>query len=184
MSADFWASYLSGASGIIIGNPLDIAKVRLQAGETFHPTQSSLSRALNLRRLARGRSSWLRLHFTQVEISSVGSAAPILGYGALNSLLFVSYNRTLSVLDSSIKDYTKLSNVSLFNIWCAGFVGGLASWVVSAPSELIKCRTQLAAGDRSNSIAVFRSVLESNGWRGLYVGGSVTSLRDAVGYGF
>jgi len=32
MSADFWAGYLSGAAGILIGNPLDIVKTRLQAG--------------------------------------------------------------------------------------------------------------------------------------------------------
>jgi solute carrier family 25 (mitochondrial carnitine/acylcarnitine transporter), member 20/29 len=32
MSADFWAGYVSGAAGILIGNPLDIVKVRLQAG--------------------------------------------------------------------------------------------------------------------------------------------------------
>lgn len=32
MSTDFWAGYLSGAIGIIIGNPLDVVKVRLQAG--------------------------------------------------------------------------------------------------------------------------------------------------------
>jgi solute carrier family 25 (mitochondrial carnitine/acylcarnitine transporter), member 20/29 len=32
MSADFWASYLSGAVGIAVGNPLDIIKVQLQAG--------------------------------------------------------------------------------------------------------------------------------------------------------
>jgi solute carrier family 25 carnitine/acylcarnitine transporter 20/29 len=32
MSSDFWAGYLSGAIGIIIGNPLDVVKVRLQAG--------------------------------------------------------------------------------------------------------------------------------------------------------
>ena len=32
MSADFWAGYISGAVGIVIGNPLDIIKVRLQAG--------------------------------------------------------------------------------------------------------------------------------------------------------
>ena len=31
MSADFWAGYLSGAVGILIGNPLDLLKVRLQA---------------------------------------------------------------------------------------------------------------------------------------------------------
>lgn len=34
MSSDFWAGYLSGAIGIIIGNPLDLVKVRLQAGQT------------------------------------------------------------------------------------------------------------------------------------------------------
>lgn len=33
MPADFWAGYLSGAVGIVIGNPLDLAKVRLQVGE-------------------------------------------------------------------------------------------------------------------------------------------------------
>jgi len=36
MSADFWAGYVSGAAGIIIGNPLDLIKTRLQAG-TFTP---------------------------------------------------------------------------------------------------------------------------------------------------
>jgi hypothetical protein len=34
MSSDFWAGYLSGAIGIIIGNPLDLIKVRLQASES------------------------------------------------------------------------------------------------------------------------------------------------------
>jgi hypothetical protein len=34
MSADFWAGYVSGAVGIIIGNPLDLIKTRLQAGKT------------------------------------------------------------------------------------------------------------------------------------------------------
>lgn len=35
MSADFWAGYLSGAVGILIGNPLDLLKVRLQASEAI-----------------------------------------------------------------------------------------------------------------------------------------------------
>jgi solute carrier family 25 carnitine/acylcarnitine transporter 20/29 len=34
MSADFWAGYVSGAVGIVIGNPLDLIKTRLQAGKT------------------------------------------------------------------------------------------------------------------------------------------------------
>ena len=37
MSADFWAGYLSGAIGILIGNPLDLLKVHLQAGQSPAP---------------------------------------------------------------------------------------------------------------------------------------------------
>jgi hypothetical protein len=40
MSADFWAGYISGAAGIVVGNPLDLIKTRLQAGDQVaaHPT--------------------------------------------------------------------------------------------------------------------------------------------------
>lgn len=40
MTSDFWAGYLSGALGIVIGNPLDVVKVRLQAGD--HARASAL----------------------------------------------------------------------------------------------------------------------------------------------
>lgn len=39
MTADFWAGYASGVAGIVIGNPLDIVKVRLQNGRN-EPTQA------------------------------------------------------------------------------------------------------------------------------------------------
>lgn len=46
MSADFWAGYISGAAGIIIGNPLDLIKTRLQAGDTtVHATSVSSLRS-------------------------------------------------------------------------------------------------------------------------------------------
>jgi solute carrier family 25 carnitine/acylcarnitine transporter 20/29 len=40
MSADFWAGYVSGAVGIVIGNPLDLVKTRLQAGPAQHVSTS------------------------------------------------------------------------------------------------------------------------------------------------
>jgi solute carrier family 25 carnitine/acylcarnitine transporter 20/29 len=42
MSADFWAGYVSGAAGIIIGNPLDLVKTRLQAGKVV-PADATLA---------------------------------------------------------------------------------------------------------------------------------------------
>lgn len=41
MLADFWAGYLSGAIGIVIGNPLDVVKVRLQAKSPQSPSATT-----------------------------------------------------------------------------------------------------------------------------------------------
>ncbi|KAH7376596.1 solute carrier family 25 member 45 [Plectosphaerella cucumerina] len=162
MSADFWAGYISGAVGIVIGNPLDLIKVRLQARDAF-PAQTP--------------SAYFR-QFENTAALVSGTAAPILGYGALNALLFVSYNRTEAALNAALG-----TPGSLWTTWAAGAVGGLATWVVSTPTELIKCRAQLASPPKS-SWAIARQTLRTEGVKGLYFGGVVTALRDSIGYGF
>ncbi|KAK8922361.1 Mitochondrial basic amino acids transporter [Metarhizium anisopliae] len=158
MSTDFWAGYLSGAVGILVGNPLDIIKVQLQAGNT----------------LVNGT----RLQGTTALVT--GIAAPVIGYGALNALLFVSYNRSESILQKAIGSG---SDKSLCATWFAGAVGGLATWVVSAPTELVKCRAQMSASSES-SWSIARNVWKREGLHGFYLGGVVTALRDSIGYGF
>jgi solute carrier family 25 carnitine/acylcarnitine transporter 20/29 len=54
MDSGFWAGYLSGALGIIIGNPLDVIKVRLQAGSAAHAPPSHLSGIEKAGSLVRG----------------------------------------------------------------------------------------------------------------------------------
>lgn len=126
---------------------------------------------------------------------SIGSAAPILGYGALNALLFMSYNRTLLALCPSVLDPSNPPlSTPLSAIWAAGAVGGLVSWTVSAPTEIVKCRVQMglegvgANGDAGRggtaTVRVAREIWKRDGVRGFYFGGVVTSLRDSVGYGF
>ncbi|CEN59380.1 Putative Mitochondrial carrier protein [Aspergillus calidoustus] len=168
MSADFWAGYISGAIGIIIGNPLDLIKVRLQASG---PAETSVSH----RQLAR---------FDNATSLVRGAAAPILGYGALNALLFVSYNRSLMLLDSSVTDPTNPQNSALYKLWLAGALGGIASWTVSSPTEFIKCRAQLDSRPRVSSWTVAKDIVQNHGWRGLYFAGGVTCARDSIGYGF
>ncbi|KMP01723.1 hypothetical protein DIZ76_010953 [Coccidioides immitis] len=171
MSADFWAGYLSGAIGIIIGNPLDIIKVRLQASHTT--PANAITPPNPIRGQFEGTSSLVR-----------GAAAPILGYGALNALLFVAYNRTLMYLSPTTTDPTNPQGVPLSQIWLAGAIGGLASWTISSPTELVKCRAQLSSHQSVSSWAVAKDILRKSGPKGLYFGGLVTSIRDSVGYGF
>jgi len=162
MSADFWSGYVSGAVGIIIGNPLDLIKVRLQAKDVI-AVQSASSYASQ---------------FQSTSSLVSGTAAPILGYGALNALLFVSYNRSEAALNKAFG-----TKKSLWSAWIAGAVGGLATWVVSTPTELIKCRAQTAT-PRVSSWAIAKQTWRTEGLRGLYLGGVVTALRDSIGYGF
>jgi solute carrier family 25 carnitine/acylcarnitine transporter 20/29 len=55
MTSDFWAGYISGALGIIIGNPLDVVKVRLQAGNLSDASsRPHLNRIERISSLVRG----------------------------------------------------------------------------------------------------------------------------------
>ena len=108
-----------------------------------------------------------------------GSPAPILTYGALNGLLLVAYNQSLRWLGARRQH----SSSTLLSYWLAGAVGGLATWAVSAPTEVVKCRAQLSNVGKS-SFMVATETWKKEGIRGLYHGGGITSVRDAVGYGF
>lgn len=193
MSADFWASYTSGALGILIGNHLDVLKVQAQSGLRLHlpssltlPAHSTSPSPSPSSVFSSSSSPASQAASTAKRLTSLfrGAAAPILGYGALNSILFMTYNRTLLYLDPSIFSYTKLAGVSLGNIFAAGVAGGLATWVVSAPSEYVKCRAQLLVDGQGSSFGVFRDTVRKYGMRGLYTGGVITSVRDGVGYGW
>lgn len=82
----------------------------------------------------------------------------------------------------------------LSHVFAAGFVAGIACFLVSTPTELVKCRAQVmaakldpnasaAALSESGSWKVAKDVVQRFGFRGLYQGGWVTILRDAPGYG-
>ncbi|RMZ74878.1 hypothetical protein DV737_g5645, partial [Chaetothyriales sp. CBS 132003] len=200
MSADFWASYLSGALGILIGNRLDVIKVQYQAGPTHHgpnspfqsystlptttPQQQSSNASIHSSYSIPTNNSNISSNVSRITNYFRGAAAPILGYGALNSILFVTFNRSLKLMDPAIFDYTKLAGTDLSKIWVAGAIGGLATFVVSTPTELVKCRAQLLVDGQQTSYAVLRHTLRHFGVRGLYTGGVVTAVRDSVGYGW
>jgi solute carrier family 25 carnitine/acylcarnitine transporter 20/29 len=173
MSADFWAGYVSGAAGILIGNPLDLIKVRMQTGTT----------------------PIARSQFSSTGSLIRGATAPILGYGALNALLFMTYNRSSSLLTTGKFELEPGAaagavQANLWTTWIAGALGGVATWIVSTPTEVIKCRTQIQAPafqpsqPSQTSWGITKQILRQEGIRGLYFGGVVTALRDSIGYGF
>ena len=175
MSADFWAGYVSGAVGIVIGNPLDLIKTRLQAGTGRG--DGGITTAVSS-----GQSLPWTKQFERWSALVRGATAPILGYGALNALLFVTYNRSLALSNSGTLDEMP-ERPPAWSLWTAGALGGLATFFVSAPTELVKCRAQVSNPPKS-SLKVTKELWRLGGLRGLYLGGGITSIRDSVGYGF
>ncbi|PHH67575.1 hypothetical protein CDD83_6511 [Cordyceps sp. RAO-2017] len=165
MSAEFWAGYISGAASIILGNPLDLLKVRLQAAQPNVPVKDA--------------GVYLSSAAPRLSTIVTGTAVPILSHGALNAILLVSYKRFEFALNKAWS--TREGNLSA--VWLAGAVGGLCTWTVSAPTEIIKCRAQ-ASSPTISSWAIARQIWTTFGLPGLYIGGSVTALRDCIGYGF
>ena len=143
MSADFWAGYLSGAVGIVIGNPLDLIKTRIQAGP------SHLDSVSNTQHIT--PTHWSR-QFERWSALVRGAAAPILGYGALNALLFMTYNRSLALLNTGdMNEWPE--NPTAGTIWTAGALGGLAGVVVSAATELVGWGARVAFGGGGHRLA-------------------------------
>jgi solute carrier family 25 carnitine/acylcarnitine transporter 20/29 len=87
------------------------------------------------------------------------------------------------LLDPSVTNPAEVPFTDLSKIWLAGAAGGLATWIVSAPTEVVKCRTQLGT-EAKGSWLVAKDIWRHCGVRGFYLGGGVTSIRDSVGYGF
>jgi solute carrier family 25 (mitochondrial carnitine/acylcarnitine transporter), member 20/29 len=88
----------------------------------------------------------------------VGS--PIIGLAFLNSILFASYGgimRAFEVYDC------KSPSASLSKVYIAGFGAGVACFLVSTPTELVKCRAQVS---NSSTWNVFKSILLTQGIRG------------------
>ncbi|KAF9205575.1 hypothetical protein BGZ49_003829 [Haplosporangium sp. Z 27] len=129
-----------------------------------------------------------------------GITSPIVGLAGLNSILFASYSASMRLLETFSTPSPTYSDTyqPLSHVFTAGFVAGIACFLVSTPTELIKCRAQVIASklDPSSSTAAQKAILsESGSWhvtkdvikrfgfKGLYQGGLVTILRDAPGYG-
>ncbi|KAG0204488.1 hypothetical protein BGX28_003582 [Mortierella sp. GBA30] len=196
--------YISGVAGLIIGSPLDVLKVRLQAqGESKTGAVRNIT--------SNNHSLSTMVQNEGIKSLFKGIASPIVGLAGLNSILFASYSASMRLLETVSPPRPDPSSTSPFSagstgealqplshVFTAGFVAGVACFLVSTPTELVKCRAQVIASqlDPNSSVAAQRAILsESGSWhvtkdvvrrfglRGLYQGGWVTILRDAPGYG-
>ncbi|KAI1769878.1 mitochondrial carrier [Hypoxylon cercidicola] len=175
---DLFAGAVGGVAQVLIGQPFDIVKVRLQ-------TTTAYSSALNAATTIYAREGPLAFY--------KGTLTPLLGIGACVSIQFGAFGWARRYFESanalaSPGAGPRPQELSYGQYYAAGAFAGVANSVISGPIEHVRIRLQtqphgaarLYAGpaDCVRKLSAHAGVL-----RGLYRGEAVTMYREATAYG-
>ncbi|KAK6153698.1 hypothetical protein DH2020_013337 [Rehmannia glutinosa] len=169
---EFLAGGFGGTAGVIAGYPLDTLRVRQQ-----HSNKGSAFQIL--RRLVASDGPFALYR---------GMAAPLASVTFQNAIAFQTYAILSRAVDKSAApdDPPSYKGVALGGIG----TGAIQSLLLS-PVELVKIRLQLQRKTPDQSpltthrgpLDVARTILRTEGWRGIYRGLAITVLRDAPAHG-
>lgn len=185
---DFWPEFLAnswgkefvaggfgGIAGIISGYPLDTLRIRQQQNSNSGSALSILRRVI----AAEGPGALYR-----------GMGAPLASVTFQNAMVFQIYAILSRAFDSSVS----VNDPPSYKCVALGGVGtGALQSLMLCPVELIKIRLQLQGKSHEKTpqinchkgpISVARSILRTEGLKGIYRGFSITALRDAPAHGF
>jgi len=164
---DFLAGCAGGMAQVLIGQPFDIVKVRLQAASKglYHNAFDCFKKII----MNEGGPFALWK----------GSLPPLLGVGASVSIQFGVNEKTKRLA----RKMTGLSELRVAHLFSCGFVAGLANSLVSIPVEHTRIRMQIQ-GDKSVSTTLYvKSLVKAHGITGLYKGGIPTLWRESIAMG-
>jgi len=122
------AGVSAGFTGTILGHPLDLIKVRLQARSEYKGTIDCLSKTM--------KNDGLRGMFR-------GISSPLFGLTVLNAITFGSYTKLNSIQESLLVKYGLPPTLQVYNHFLSGAGVGIICGVFSCPFEVIKVRMQL-----------------------------------------
>lgn len=166
---DFAAGIVGGSCGIIVGQPFDVIKVRMQTSNRYT-----------------GIIDCVRQMMKQEGFFSLyrGIVPPIMGVGALNAVLFGTYAAAKRFLHKDQGTQPDLMQI----FWC-GSIAGFACCSVTTPTELLKCREQIymtaeQAKVETSTLSQAKHLIKYKGPLGLMTGFWVTAARDIPSYGF
>ncbi|PFX20255.1 mitochondrial basic amino acids transporter-like isoform X1 [Stylophora pistillata] len=171
---EFIAGWCAGCTGVIVTQPLDTVKVRMQvlSSGSKPAATTSLSCFYNIIK-----------HETIFGLFK-GMAPPLAAVALQNAILFGVYGNVLKMFSSKNGDKPALSHVC----FAAAASGAAQLWVVG-PMELIKIKLQLQTeGKHSKSshyrgaMDCIRKIYKTAGSRGLFQGATPLIFRDIPGF--
>ncbi|KAK6397394.1 hypothetical protein LTR65_006369 [Meristemomyces frigidus] len=184
---DLFAGAVGGVAQVLIGQPFDIVKVRLQTTTNYTGALDCASQILK----NEGAAAFYK-----------GTLTPLIGIGACVSVQFGAFNYARRAfeaqnaakqphsLGSGTSSITATQPLSYGQYYAAGAFAGLANTVLSTPIEHIRIRMQTQPHGAANRLytgpldCIAKLSRSPNIARGLYRGTAVTLLREAQAYGF
>lgn len=161
---DVAAGFIGGATQVLIGQPADLVKIRLQTSKEATSSAQVIRKVIS----KEGPLAFYK-----------GTTAPLFGVGACVSLQFYGFHEAKRQLQ-------KKSGKSELSLWpetyIAGATAGLVNTPVTAPVEQLRILSQLNTGSTSLTATVKR-IYSSQGLGGLYRGTLITLLREVQAYG-
>ncbi|ESO87755.1 hypothetical protein LOTGIDRAFT_194198, partial [Lottia gigantea] len=155
---------------MVVGHPLDTIKVQLQ-------TQAAHNRYESLKACVESVKNQSLVSFYR------GLSWPLLSYGAINSVYFGVYEKSLTWLTG----HGICSKNSHVNMFIAGSMGGAAQLVIACPIDVIKVVLQSQIPHTKDEklkkyykgpVTAFRDILRVRGIAGLYRGIGAQLIRD------
>lgn len=173
---DFISGGFGGACTVIVGQPLDTIKVRLQTQPIPEPGKKPLYLGTWDCALKTVRNEGF---FGLYK----GMAAPLVGVTPMFAVCFLGFGIGKK-LQQKTPDET-LTAVQLFN---AGMLSGVFTTAIMTPGERIKCLLQVQAAGTgpklyNGPIDVVKVLYKQGGIRSLYKGTCATLLRDVPASG-
>ncbi|KAM3086419.1 carrier protein ymc1 [Clarireedia jacksonii] len=171
---DLFAGAAGGIAQVLLGQPFDIVKVRLQ-------TTSQYANALEAAQT---------IYRTEGPLAFYkGTLTPLIGIGACVSVQFGAFHQARRYLESYNTSRNPTSpGLSYSQYYAAGAFAGIANSGISGPIEHVRIRLQTqphGAGRLYNGpLDCVRKLSAHEGvLKGLYRGEAVTILREAQAYG-
>jgi hypothetical protein len=171
---EFIGGSLAGGCGVLVGQPFDTLKVRLQSGQFDQAGRpSTVAAALRNTVQAEGARALFK-----------GLLAPLLSTSLLNAIVFSVKGWTLRALHGPAASQPQFA-APLSSIAASGALAGAVSTIIGTPAELLKCQLQVRKGEialGAGNVAVARQLLREGGVLALYRGQTTMLCRETLAF--
>ena len=169
VAKDLFAGTMGGIAQVLVGQPFDTVKVRLQSAPegTYNGSLDVIKKLL----ATEGPRGFYK-----------GTLTPLVGVGACVSVQF-------SVNEYMKRYYDKRLNgqpMSIIDYFVCGGVAGFANGFLASPIEHIRIRLQTQTGNSKNfngPLDCAKKIYQTDGIKGIYRGLVPTLIRESVGLG-